>query len=149
MIRIEGEELAGLDFNMTWLGDLLTHEGPLISLYKNDREKAAYYLVKWVDHDEQFNRWVVVPCDRADIVRFFEGQTSLRELLLKQPETHLIDLDASLQIAQVFRVQTPRLPEDFLPMEESFYSEALYSEFARDFHRELSRAGPEDEGGTL
>lgn len=41
--------------------DLIEQDGPLLSLYYNDR--GDYYLLYWLDCDDRENRWMILRVD--------------------------------------------------------------------------------------
>jgi hypothetical protein len=147
MRNIIGIVKTELDFRSRWIGNLLEYEGPLLSLYEDTDHPDTYYLHKWVDHDNNANRWVVVPMSLAAIHALFHQQTTFRQVILQADHIHLVDFDQKDNALQVLSIDIADLPDAYLPMQDSFYSESIYTEFAENFFRDRSRAGPPDNSG--
>lgn len=137
MEQVQSIGISKLGFTPQKLGDLLEHEGPLLSLYIDQDNPENYYLYKWVDSDEKYNRWSILPCSSNDLLAFFEHQKALRELFLDKPFCFVIDLDEHLQIQAIQIMPTEALPEVFLPGEGSFFKEDAFSVFATSFRTML------------
>lgn len=134
MELIQSGEISKLGFVPQKLGDLLEHEGPLLSLYIDRDNPEHYFLYKWVDSNEECNRWAILPCTSKDLLAFFEGEKSLRKLFLNKPYCFVIDLDEHLQIQSIKIIATEVLPERLLPNEKSFFKGEAFSVFATSYH---------------
>jgi len=75
MELIQSVEISKLGFIPQKLGDLLEHEGPLLSLYIDRDNPENYFLYKWVDNDKKCNRWAILPCTSKDLLAFFEVES--------------------------------------------------------------------------
>ena len=139
MEQIQGTQISKLGFVPQKLGDLLEHEGPLLSLFIDSDNPENHFLYKWVDHDDRCNRWLVLPCSLKDLTTFFNKAFTLRELFLRKPFCFLIDLDAQLDAKNIQIVASEKLLEDYLPTEQSFYQEEVYSLFAAAYRKALSQ----------
>lgn len=137
MESIQSVEISKLGFVPQKLGDLLEHEGPLLSLYVDRDNPEHYFLYKWVDSNKECNRWAILPCTSKDLLAFFEGEKSLRKLFLNKPFCFVIDMDEDLQIQSIQIASTGALPEAFLPNEKSFFQEKAFTVFATSFHNML------------
>lgn len=149
MELIRSVEISKLGFVPQKLGDLLEHEGPLLSLYIDRDNLENYFLYKWVDNDEKCNRWAILPCTIKDLLGFFESKESLRELYLNKPFCFVIDLDEHLQIQSIQIIATEALPEEFLPSEKSFFKEGAFSVFAASYHNILKQKANDPMGNVL
>ena len=149
MELIQSVEISKLGFVPQKLGDLLEHEGPLLSLYIDRDNPENYFLYKWVDNDEKCNRWAILPCTSKDLLAFFEGGKHLRELFLNKPFCFVIDLDEHLQIQSIQIIATEALPEAFLPSEKSFFQEEAFSVFATSYHNLLKQKASDPIGNVL
>lgn len=138
MKSVQSVEISKLGFVPQKLGDLLEHEGPLLSLYVDRDNPESYFMYKWVDRNEECNRWAILPCTGKNLLAFFEGKESLRELFLNNPFCLVIDLDEHLQVQSIQITATEALPEEFLPGEKSFFQEETFSVFAASFHHMLN-----------
>lgn len=134
MRQVRGIEISKLGFIPEKLGDLVEHEGPLLSLYVDQDNPENYFLYKWVDADEKYNRWAILPCTTKDLLAFFERGESLRSLFLNKPFCYIIDLDEDLRTQSIQIAPTETLPEAILPGERSFFKEEAFSNFASSYH---------------
>ena len=140
MEPVEGIKLADVPSFMQIgqkLGDLLYHEGPLLSIYANAKNQSAYYLCNWTDCDEHCNRWVYFPITSLDLAMFFLGKLNLLELMTKSPMVLSVDLDHELNKKQVILTNVSNLPVDYLPLEDSFFQEEYFTEEAVKFKNDI------------
>lgn len=137
MEQVQSVEISKLGFVPQKLGDILEHEGPLLSLYVDQDNPEHYFLYKWEGSNEECNRWTILPCAGKDLSAFFEGKESLRELFLNNPFCFVIDLDEHLQVQSIQITATEALPEEFLPSEKSFSQAEAFTVFATSFHNML------------
>lgn len=133
MKTISGIKITKLGFIPQKIGDLIYHEGPLLSLFIDRNNPDTYYLYKWADCDEKTNRWLVLQLNTIDLRSFFYKEISLRTLLLNNPLTYVLSLDDSLTEVDRMVCSTSDLPKEYLPKENSLYSEEKYTEFATVF----------------
>lgn len=133
MKDIKGIKIQKLGFTPQKIGDLIYHEGPLLSLFLDRNNPDTYYLYKWADCDENTNRWLVLQLNSINLRSFFYKEISLRTLLLNSPLTYVLGLDDNLVEADIMICATADLPETYLPNENSFYGEEKYTEFALTF----------------
>jgi hypothetical protein len=133
MKPMTGIKIPKLGFSPQKIGDLIYHEGPLLSLFIDRNNPDIYYLYKWADCDEKTNRWLVLQLNTVDLRSFFYKEISLRTLLLKSPVTYVLSLDDNLTETNIMVCSTSDLPKEYLPKENSFYSEEKYTEFAATF----------------
>ena len=138
MKNIEGIKADTLGGSPDKLGDLLYHEGPLLSLFRKSQDSEAYYLYKWCDCDDSANRWLVVQLTIAELSRFFNQKITLRTLFLTNPKLYLVDIGDSTSPPKVRSCFTKNLPEEYLPGENSMFVEEAFTDFAADFKLELS-----------
>lgn len=133
MKEVKGIKISKLGFYPQQLGDLVYYEGPLLSLFIDKDNLDIYYLYKWVDNDEVSNRWIITQVNAVSLRTFFYKQTSLRDIILSNPVCYCIDLDDNLTEKTISVCSSIDLPHEYLPMEQSFYSEEKYTEFAQIF----------------
>jgi hypothetical protein len=57
-----GWQLRPEDFRTGFekVDDLVYYDGPLLSHYSAPEGKAPHYIFKYIDQDEQFDRWLVM-----------------------------------------------------------------------------------------
>jgi len=133
MKDITGIKIPKLGFAPQKIGDLIYHEGPLLSLFLDRNNPDTYYLYKWADCNEKTNRWLVLQLNSINLRSFFYKEISLRTLLLNSPLTYILSLDDKLAETDIMICATADLPESYLPKENSFYGEEKYTEFALTF----------------
>jgi len=135
---INGIKLNKLGFEPQKIGDLLYHEGPLLSLFTDKNNPELYYIYKWADCNDSLNRWMVIQVNAKSLRSFFFGEISLKNLFLNTPLTYLVDLDDNLKEVEITACATNQLPMDYLPNDNSFFTEEKYSEFAGTFKTMIS-----------
>jgi len=59
MEKLEGTMIQNLGIRLKCLGDLLYHEGPLLSHFVNEADECEHYFYKWSDCDDTCNRWII------------------------------------------------------------------------------------------
>jgi hypothetical protein len=133
MKTIKGIAIPKLGFAPQKIGDLIYHEGPLLSLFIDRDNSENYFLYKWADCDKKVNRWLVVQLNAISLRNFFYKEISLRTLLLNGPVTYVLQLDDNLTESGILVCATSDLPENYLPKENSYYEEEKYSDFALAF----------------
>lgn len=140
MKNIEGVEIAGLGFVSQKMGDLIEHEGPLLSLFIDQNNPGNYFLYKWADCNEVANRWIVFQVSSNNLKRFFDKEVSLRKLFLEIPYSFIVDVDDELNERKISIAATNKLPEEYLPSANSLYCEEKFTEFANAFKTVLSNS---------
>jgi hypothetical protein len=133
MKAMTGIKIPKLGFIPQKIGDLIYHEGPLLSLFIDRNNPDTYYLYKWADCDKKNNRWLVLPLNTINLRSFFYKEISLRTLLLNSPLTYVLNLDDNLTETDMMVCPTNDLPKEYLPKENSLFSEESYTEFATTF----------------
>lgn len=130
METLEGTQIANLGLNLKRQGDLLYHEGPLLSHFANKENPNEHYLYKWTDCDESVNRWLVFKVHGIAFEAFFNKKTTLLQMIAANPFVYFIDLDNNLNEEKVFICSTNKIPSDYLPSENSFFDETQYEQYA-------------------
>ena len=136
MKRLIGVKINKLDFVATKQGDLLYHEGPLLSVFK-DNFSDNFYLYKWSDCDEKAHRWLVFKASFKNLTAFFDKQMSLRHIILDQPFTYLLDLDNNLDPLSIVIVSTHNIPKTYLPEPDSYFDAGEFESYALTFQQRL------------
>ncbi|GEM_PF-492692 len=106
---------------LTKVADLEYFEGPLLSLFKNN--KGDQYLYYWCDCDELVNRWLVFRVSDEKINAFLSKRISLRDLILQPADNFLfsVDLDHVLNQVNSYLIEVAELPELYIPDVDSLY----------------------------
>ena len=100
MEEIKSVNIQNLGINLEKLGDLLYHEGPLLSLFQDRNKPENYYFYKWTDCDQVCNRWLVFPVSLENLRAFLHQELSLKNLVFKNSYIFLIDLNNELEQVQ-------------------------------------------------
>lgn len=137
MKNIKGTKADTLDGTPEKLGDLLYHEGPLLSLFSKSGDPNSYYLYKWSDCDESANRWLVAQLTSTELGRFFDQKISLRNLLLANSKLFLVDVGDNLTDSKVHSCSADKVPDAYLPGKNSMFVEDAFTDFAADFRLRL------------
>lgn len=122
MKLIKGAHIRELP--LTGLGkvaDLIYFEGPLLSIFKNDRGDSYFYC--WCEADQDVNRWLVFRVSDKDLNSYLSKKLSLRDLVLKPSDGFLfsVDIDNQLQSKNIHIINPLDLPQSYIPSAESFY----------------------------
>lgn len=137
MEKIEGLVIPKLTFKPKKLGDLLYHDGPLLSHFTDEDRPAENYLYRWVDNDENYNRWLIFKISTEDLTTFFEQKVSLRTLIEDSQFIFLLNLDNELNAASVLLTTIPNLPDSYLPAASSTFKPQFYDKYALQLKEKL------------
>ena len=137
MKKLTGLKIDKLDFIPTKLGDLLYHEGPLLSVFK-DYFSDNFYLYKWSDCDEKANRWLVFKVSTLDLTAFFDKKISIKQMILEQPFSYFLDLDNQLAPLSIALVSTQNIPKNYLPEQDSFFDALEFECYASVLQKNLN-----------
>jgi hypothetical protein len=129
MEQIKGIHIANLGFKLTRQGDLLYHEGPLLSHFINEENKD-HYLYKWSDCDEIAHRWLVFKVSAENLKLFFETKCTLLQLIHGNPFVYFVDLDTNQHQTNLILTSTDNIPKDYLSSEKSFFKPKQYEKYA-------------------
>ncbi len=136
MNKLSSIGIDKLDFIPIKQGDLLYHEGPLLSVFK-DALSDNFYLYKWSDCDAKAHRWLVFKVSTKDLKSFFDGQTSIRQLILGQPFSYFLDLDNQLEPISIALVASANIPQNYLPDQDSYFNALDFENYALVLQKEL------------
>ncbi len=140
MKKLTGVKIEKLDFLPIKQGDLLYHEGPLLSVFK-DALSDNFYFYKWSDCDDKAHRWLVVKVSVQSLKTFFDKQVSIRQLILEQPFSYFLDLDNNLDPLSIVIVSTPNMPKSYLPEQDSYFDAAEFENYALVLQQKLKETG--------
>ena len=125
METIKGDKLETFPLDLRTVADLISCDGPLVSLFESHFED--YYLYYWCDADENYNRWLIFRISNIQITSYLLGSQSLRDLILNPIEGYffLCDVDNDWQYRNVYFVLSKNLPDIYTPLEDSYHDERL------------------------
>ncbi len=138
MEPLEGLQIQDFGFILQRKGDLLYHDGPLLSHFINEENDKDHYLYKWTDMDDKYNRWMVFKITEADLLTFLQSNIKLLELIYRNPFVFFVDLDNDLNINSLTLCRADKIPADYLPSQNSFYNEKHYEEYAAQLKEALT-----------
>ncbi len=130
MKKVKGININHLGFDPLKQGDFIYHEGSLLSHFVDRNNVSDNYFYRWVDYDDDSNRWLIFRLSDTDLTAFFKRQLSLKQLVSTNSFTYLLDLDAQLNKVQILLVSMSDLPDTYLPQENSFFNEEQYENHA-------------------
>lgn len=114
----------------TFFSHLVDFEGPLISLFKGKQDIDA--LFQWVDSNDNYNRWCIIPVKRADLSGYLEEAFTLKSLIEKAEKVTYLNIKAVEDDDQrrIFRrsgitVKVDDIPEDYMPKQNSFLYDSI------------------------
>ncbi|MBI2281086.1 MAG: hypothetical protein HYU68_10420 [Bacteroidetes bacterium] len=131
--NLQGIRIKNLPFNLTKKGDILAHEGPILSHFVSDN--GSDYLMFWVDQDKESNRWLLFFVSSENLKRYFNTVITLRELVLYNQKdfVYFIDIDSNVDYKNIIRKAVKDFPMEYAPDERSFFN----SDFATDYRVDL------------
>ena len=130
MKKVKGIQIKHLDFDPVKQGDFIYHEGPLLSHFVDKNNPSDNYFYRWVDYNDESNRWLIFRISNDDLKLFFKNQVSIKELISKHSFMYLLDLGADLNKIQILLVAISDLPDTYLPQNNSFFNEEQYENHA-------------------
>lgn len=111
------------------VADLIYYDGPLLSHYMSD--KGENYLFYWVDVDNDYNRWIIIRTDIFSIQQYLEKRITLHSIITRPNDgfVYAVDIDDKLQYHNTKVVPITDLPEEYTPMENSYYNFEVKDDF--------------------
>jgi hypothetical protein len=137
MKDVKGLNINHLGFNPLKLGDFIYYEGPLLSHFIDRNKPEDNYLYRWVDFDDNAHRWLIFKASEKDLLAFFNGELSLKQMIENNNFITLLDLDDELNKVQILISPSLGLPDNYLPSEQSFFKEELYHTYATQLKQTL------------
>ncbi|MBL7785004.1 MAG: hypothetical protein JNM36_03805 [Chitinophagales bacterium] len=134
----------GLDFNPQKIGDLLYYEGPLLSHFQDASKPNEHYFYRWVDNDDEANRWLIFKATSQDLVKFFNKQFSELDLIAQNNAVTFLDLDDNLNSLGIYICAFENIPNDYLPSQKTFFEASRYEPYALELKNKLEHSLKED-----
>lgn len=119
MERINGYDLP-FDLNkLKHRSDLIEQDGPLLSLYYND--KGDYYLFYWLDCDNKANRWMILRIDNQSLFEYLNQEKTLLQVIKNPSDNFVWITDIDNNGKQIYTQALPitSVPKDYLPDADS------------------------------
>lgn len=136
MERIKGFNLPFDISRLKRRADLITQDGPLLSLYYNNN--GDYYLFYWLDCDSKANRWMILRVDTKTIYEYLSGEKSLLQVIENPSDNFVWITDIGSVGTQIYTQALPAssIPRDYFPKADSFFEfehkEELLNEVTTD-----------------
>lgn len=135
MQTINGAPIHGSSLeNAKRVADLIYHEGPLLSLFRNERSENLLFY--WCDSDSTANRWLAIRVSDQILDDYLAKRTSLYSIVTAPRDAfvYVVDIDGE-GVFKTVQIISPRgLPSDYVPNEDSFY----------EFEPQILRQGTEE-----
>lgn len=133
---LSGKKLNASDLpKYTWNADLISFDGPLLSLFKQSDGLDA--LFAWLDCDNTRNRWCVIPVTRSELWDYLTGKISLRALILKLPTIYVFNTGAKASRRAFTEID--KLPDFYLPDSDSFLTAEISTTAAKKLTDEAAQ----------
>jgi len=118
---IKGHKLS---LTLNKIADLLYFEGPLVSLFEDNKEKA-YYLYCWCEADKNCNRWLVLGITKEQIQNYIKGKVSLYKIITTAESYFLCDINNDIEYENIYFIELSQLPASYIPDKDSFFDSEL------------------------
>jgi len=149
MEKLNGLNIDNLGFIPQKMGDLLVHDGTLLSHFTNSKNSNEHYIYKWSDCDEYCNRWLIFKINNDEIIDFFEKKINWLDLIRRNSYVYFIDLDNEIEIRQIILCSTNSIPIEYLPSDNSFFKEKKYEKYALDLYNKITKERDEIDTNTI
>jgi hypothetical protein len=138
MKPIEGIKVNKVGFDIRKEIDLLYFEGPLLTLFSDTAFIDMYYIFKWCEVNESYNKWMVAIVTKKDLLKFFDKSLPLYDLFNNTPFLYILDIDNELNYQNTIITIKDCIPLSYFPEKNSIYSELYYTESSQKFAEKLS-----------
>ncbi len=138
MEQLNGIQLSSLDFKPLKMGDLLYHEGPLLSHFVDEENPSNQYFYKWSDQDDTAHRWMIFKVTERDLSAFFQHKNTLLDIIRHNAFVYFIDLKQDMTPHQVVLLATNNIPSSYLPFEDSGFDETGFENYALELKGKIS-----------
>ncbi len=97
------------------VGDLVNYEGPLLSLFSNER--GDLYLYDWSDKDTRYNRWLIFRITLDQLNHYLNGNLSHYQLITTcyTDNIYSVDIDGQLNYHNIRQLNVDEIPPEYLP----------------------------------
>lgn len=109
---------------------LIYFEGPLLELYLDQHDHDKYYFCRWVDDDENGNRWLVYDVKRESFLSFFKKNKTSRDLIKSAINIYLYDMYE--EDSKLYQINYHQIPPEYLPEETAEFDSSTYTKAAQD-----------------
>lgn len=150
--QTKGIEITNLPFHLEWVGDLLSYDWPIISVYKDKYNQP--FIKSWVESKDSFNRHLVYSIKAEALSHYIFGKTSYAQLLANAINHIIFVIDDKNKFGDIAcKVSVVSdLPYDYLPNSETMFEdedseelEDIIFEFSLDTYRQKSVVKAEEQ----
>ena len=124
MKELSGTPVEKFPFpNLFKVGDLVNYQGPLLSLFSN--EKGELYLYDWSDSDDKYNRWLVFRITLYQLIRYLNKNLSHYQLVRTYYSDCIfsVDIDDDLNYHNIKSLNVADIPEEYLPDKDILHND--------------------------
>lgn len=121
VIEKYGDQVVDLKDHLKRLGDIINIDGPVLSLFQDERNKDLY-LFDWVDSDETTNRWLIYKIPPETLNEFLLNRISYKEMFdsVKENKFYYADITNSDSIEYSIN-DLEYFPQNYIPAKEAFF----------------------------
>jgi hypothetical protein len=129
--------LKKLDIELSKKGDLVYHEGPVLSHFVDEQNRD--YFMLWVDGDEKYNRWLLFYLNSSQLKSFFGKRKSLKQLITENEFgfVYLTDIDDKIKYQHIYKLAAEGIPKDYLPKENSKFDPDQYEKYSKELETKV------------
>ena len=132
---------TSLGFELHKICDVYWFDGPLCTFFKDEKEQ--YCFLDWVDVDSDFNRWMLFTFDSEHLDKYLRLEITLLDLIKMNDNVYFIDIDGSAQFKNICKIQTSKIPEDYLPKDKLLFDKNIATiqiiEYGKKLSKEIKR----------
>lgn len=135
-------------YELIYLGDLLSFDSPIISLFEYEKDSENYILYKSIEYikesKDNLEKWICFKVSKKDLLMFFEKEFTLRKLFFDKLYSNnamlsIINdgLKESLEILST-KNESHKKYIDLFAKEDSYFSKG-YNLFAFELAEQLKK----------
>lgn len=104
------------------IGDLINMEGPMLSLFIDNRNHDLY-LFDWADSDNKTNRWLIYKISSKALSGFILKNISFKEMFLSQKDYFVTEIkEEENPPFEIYGIEN--LPKEYYPTDNLFFDES-------------------------
>lgn len=124
MIKLNYKRVRASEVSQySWYSDLISFDGPLLSLYKGTGYTDALYL--WLDNSDRANRWCLIPVERTLLDNYLNEKVTLQEVIFKTDIVYICNHYAVTDKRHYNVLKTSDIPGEYLPEVDSYLYEEI------------------------
>lgn len=124
MIKLKYKRVRASEVSQySWYSDLISFDGPLLSLYKGTGYTDALYL--WLDNSDRANRWCLVPIERTLLDKYLNEKITLQSVMYEAEKVYICNHYASTDVRHYNLINVSDIPDEYMPEADSFLHEEI------------------------